>query len=62
MTDEVKCLSCQDTGWVCEAHPRKAWATSDEEEQRAGYCPCGAPGMPCCECALFMFTASSGLQ
>jgi len=68
MTDP--CTSCQDTGWVCERHPRHTWATSDEEEKREGYCPCGAPGMPCCECELFpanrggawMFTQNPGQQ
>lgn len=48
----MTCPHCQDTGWVCEAHPDKAFdsglggfAATDNA------CDCGAAGMTCdCEC------------
>jgi hypothetical protein len=36
----MKCLLCEDTGWVCEAHPDQPW-----EGPHA--CTCGGAGMPC---------------
>lgn len=39
-----RCKICQDTGWVCEAHPEKPWTGTRS-------CGCGAPGMPCPRCS-----------
>ncbi|MGJ5036615.1 hypothetical protein ACQR13_21115 [Bradyrhizobium sp. HKCCYLRH3059] len=39
------CLRCDDTGFVCEAHPALPWMDS------ARGCRCGAPGDPCPVCA-----------
>lgn len=36
----MKCLTCDDTGHVCENHPDKQWPDD---------CECGA-GMPCPNC------------
>jgi hypothetical protein len=36
----VPCLSCEDCGWVCDAHPRHPWDA----------CGCGADGKPCPRC------------
>jgi hypothetical protein len=41
----MKCLCCEDTGWVCENHPDQPW-----EGPHA--CSCGDAGMP-------VFTATS---
>lgn len=38
------CLRCDNTGWVCEAHPERPWKDSP------GGCHCGAPGNPCPVC------------
>lgn len=37
------CKTCDDVGWVCEAHPDLPW-----DGPRA--CPCGAAGAPCPHC------------
>ncbi len=37
------CTLCEDSGWVCEAHPQMPWEGPDA-------CKCGAPGMPCPWC------------
>lgn len=42
-----KCETCDDTTWVCEAHPDKPSGTVSE---RADACKCG-PGMPCPSCS-----------
>jgi hypothetical protein len=39
----VKCTTCDDTGWVCEAHPNIPWLGD-----RA--CECLQPGKPCPKC------------
>jgi hypothetical protein len=39
----MKCLRCEDTGWVCEDHPARPC-----EGPHA--CPCGAAGAPCPDC------------
>lgn len=38
----MTCPHCQDTGWVCEAHPDKAF-----EGLTANACDCGGAGMVC---------------
>lgn len=38
------CLRCDDTRFVCEAHPLLPWATSPRG------CHCGAAGDPCPIC------------
>lgn len=38
------CLRCDDTGFVCEAHPALPWIDS------ARGCRCGAAGDPCPFC------------
>jgi hypothetical protein len=38
------CKSCQDTGWVCETHPTRAWSGTR-------CCGCGAAGIPCPRCS-----------
>ncbi|MGJ4893804.1 hypothetical protein ACQR10_04710 [Bradyrhizobium sp. HKCCYLRH2060] len=38
------CLRCDDTGFVCEAHPSLPWSDSPRG------CRCGAPGDPCPIC------------
>jgi hypothetical protein len=35
----MKCVLCEDSGWVCENHPKRAW-----EGEHA--CGCGGAGMP----------------
>jgi hypothetical protein len=39
-----RCKTCQDTGWVYEAHPEKAWTGTRS-------CGCGTAGMPCPKCS-----------
>jgi hypothetical protein len=39
----VQCRHCDDTGWVCEAHP-------DRPHEGEHACSCGAAGMPCQVC------------
>src|SRR5690242_20962853 len=39
-----KCIRCDGTRWVCEAHDDQPWGIS------ADACTCGAPGMPCPDC------------
>jgi hypothetical protein len=39
----MPCLLCDDTGWVCEAHPDQPWQGPHE-------CACGAAGAPCPRC------------
>ena len=41
------CPVCDDTGWVCEAHPNGPWANVSD---RWDACVCGAPGVPCHSC------------
>jgi hypothetical protein len=41
--ETMKCLVCEDIGWVCEAHPERPW------EGPHG-CGCGAAGAPCPWC------------
>jgi hypothetical protein len=36
----MKCLLCEDSGWVCEVHQDQPW-----EGPHA--CTCGAAGAPC---------------
>ena len=40
----VKCANCDDTRWVCEAHPERPWGDS------LRICTCGGAGMPCPVC------------
>lgn len=40
------CLNCDDTGWVCENHPKRPW---DGCSNRRDACGCG-PGAPCEDC------------
>ena len=40
------CNSCEDTGWVCEAHQNRPWNSGAARSP----CICGAPGMPCSRC------------
>jgi hypothetical protein len=37
------CAVCQDTFWVCEAHPAMPWSGP-------AACGCGGAGMPCPAC------------
>ena len=39
----MTCFRCDDTRWVCEAHPDQPWLG-------ARVCYCGAPGDPCLDC------------
>jgi hypothetical protein len=39
----MKCALCEDSGWVCENHPKRAW-----EGEHA--CECGGAGAPCPIC------------
>jgi hypothetical protein len=39
----MKCLLCEDSGWVCENHPDQPW-----EGPHA--CTCGGAGSPCPAC------------
>jgi hypothetical protein len=40
----MKCIPCEDSGWVCEKHPQRPW-------QGAHACRCGSGvGMPCPKC------------
>jgi hypothetical protein len=41
------CAVCDDTGWVCEAHPDRP---SDIFSKRFDACQCGGAGMPCETC------------
>jgi hypothetical protein len=43
----MACAVCDDTGWVCEAHPDRPAGMFSE---RAEACRCGAAAMPCPEC------------
>jgi hypothetical protein len=47
MTASCKCPICDDTGWVCEAHPDRP---SEMFSQRADACDCGGAAMPCLIC------------
>jgi len=38
------CARCDNTRWVCEAHPDRPWVDSPRG------CQCGAPGDPCPVC------------
>jgi hypothetical protein len=40
------CQSCDNTGHVCENHPRRPWAAVSGRDDA---CDCGA-GMPCPKC------------
>jgi hypothetical protein len=40
---QMRCLLCEDCGWVCEAHPDRPW-----EGEHA--CRCGGAGAPCPHC------------
>lgn len=39
----MNCAACEDTGWVCEAHPDRSWDGPHA-------CGCGAAGDPCPRC------------
>ena len=39
----MKCLNCEDCGWVCENHESVPW-------EGPNACKCGGAGMPCFEC------------
>jgi hypothetical protein len=39
----MKCALCEDSGWVCEDHPKRPW-----EGPHA--CGCGGAGMACPVC------------
>src|SRR6478752_1743148 len=39
----MKCLVCEDCGWVCENHPDQPW-------QGPHACACGGAGAPCPRC------------
>lgn len=39
----MKCAVCDDTGWVCEAHPDKPWSGEHA-------CGCGGAGALCPRC------------
>jgi len=39
----MKCLCCEDTGWVCEVHQDQPWTGPHA-------CTCGGAGMPCPTC------------
>jgi hypothetical protein len=39
----MKCLLCEDTGWVCENHLDQPW-------EGPHTCSCGGAGMPCAKC------------
>jgi hypothetical protein len=41
----MKCPLCEDSGWVCENHPKRPW-----EGEHA--CNCGGAGMPCPTCNM----------
>jgi hypothetical protein len=41
----IGCRRCRETGWVCEAHPHKAWSGPSA-------CRCGAARMPCPQCCV----------
>ncbi|MGJ4888978.1 hypothetical protein ACQR1Y_12330 [Bradyrhizobium sp. HKCCYLRH3099] len=45
------CLRCDDTGFVCEAHPALPWIDSPRG------CRCGAPGDPCPICQRALLAA-----
>ncbi|WP_316172386.1 hypothetical protein [Bradyrhizobium sp. SZCCHNRI2049] len=45
------CLRCDDTGFVCEAHPTLPWMDGPRG------CRCGAPGDPCPVCARALVEA-----
>jgi hypothetical protein len=40
----MPCMTCDDTGWVCDAHPRRPWVGFSEREDA---CECGASGALC---------------
>jgi hypothetical protein len=40
---QMKCLRCEDSGWVCENHHDRPW-----EGRHA--CGCGGAGAPCPAC------------
>jgi|SRR5262249_16527638 len=40
------CKRCEDTGWICKAHPERPWDGGAAKNP----CKCGAPGMPCPLC------------
>jgi hypothetical protein len=42
----VRCLICDDTGWVCEVHPDRPSGCTPSALRA---CKCREPGMPC-EC------------
>jgi len=39
----MKCMVCEDVGWVCENHPDQPWDGPDA-------CTCGGAGAPCHAC------------
>jgi hypothetical protein len=42
----MTCNACDDTGWVCEAHPDRPSDCGDSKRA----CTCGGAGMPCRMC------------
>lgn len=43
----MKCMNCDDTGWVCENHADRPW---DGVSSRTDACHCGGAGEPCQKC------------
>lgn len=57
MSDHI-CTICEDTGWVCENHPKVAWAGITGKKE----C-CGGAGEPCvCNTANPPWAYLSGVQ
>ena len=42
-----RCEHCDDTLWLCAAHPDRPWGGAPSERA----CHCGAPAMPCEVCS-----------
>lgn len=40
------CKTCDDTGWVCEAHPDRPWAGVSNRKDACAH----GPGVPCPDC------------
>jgi len=45
----AKCMTCDDTGTVCEDHPNLPW---DGLSDSLFACLCGGAGMPCPYCTM----------
>jgi hypothetical protein len=48
---KMKCLCCEDCGWVCENHPNQLCENHPDQPWEGPHaCTCGGAGTPCLRC------------